>query len=213
MAADNVAAAPAPPPEAEAGPSTAMVDTSTLHNPYTEMKKSLVVHNSSGGGTVAIRQRTKMHDPSDLIELARFVQQADSHTKAMVGGKLELISEQIKLLQTQAQTVLEDARRDLELSHAKCNFQRKPGNTYHLYKKELPEGGEEAFFSMLSPLEWSGNPPHDYIDSYRLEPDMSWTQVDRIVERDQKRQFNPLMLGLSQEQVNTNAEKLSLTMV
>ena len=73
--------------------------------------------------------RTKMHDPENLIELARFVQQADSHTKSVVGGKLELISEQIQLLQAQAKAVLEGARQDLELSHAKCNFQRKPGNT------------------------------------------------------------------------------------
>lgn len=73
--------------------------------------------------------RTKMHDPTNLVELARFVQQADSHTKSIVGGKLELISEQIKLLQSQARSVLENAQRDLSLSNAKCNFQRKPGNT------------------------------------------------------------------------------------
>lgn len=33
------------------------------------------------------------------------------------------------------------------------------------------------FFSMLSPLEWGGKPPNDYCDSYRLEYDMTWTQV------------------------------------
>lgn len=36
---------------------------------------------------------------------------------------------------------------------------------------------EEHFFSMLSPLEWGGKPPNEYVDSYRLEYDMSWTQV------------------------------------
>ena len=110
-----------------------------------------------------------MHSPSDLIELARVVQAADSHLKAVVGGKLELISEQIKALQEQARQVLVGAKVDLELSHAKCNFQRKPGNTYHLYKKVVgmsDEVGEdfedfETYFSMLSPLEWGGAPPDE----------------------------------------------------
>jgi hypothetical protein len=30
------------------------------------------------------QMRTKMHDPEDLIELARFVQNADSHVKSIV---------------------------------------------------------------------------------------------------------------------------------
>jgi len=154
-----------------------------------------------------------MHDPENLVELARFVQQADSHTKALVGGKLELISEQIKLLQAQARTVLENAQRDLSLASAKCNFQRKPGNIYHLYRK-VCDGQEEVFFSMLSPLEWGGKPPNEYVDSYRLEYDMSWTQVDRIVEREEKRRFDPAILGLTESQFSANtADSLSITMV
>jgi hypothetical protein len=49
---------------------------------------------------------------------------------------------------------------------------------YHLYRKVMVQDGEEEmFFSMLSPLEWGGKPPNDYCDSYRLEYDMTWTQV------------------------------------
>jgi hypothetical protein len=172
-------------------------------------------------------QRDRMHNPGDLIELARYVEQADSHTKAIAGGKLELISDQIKALQAQARKVLEDARRDVELSHAKCNFQRRPGRTYHLYKKKpgdrekvtnLPNHpadtlqGEEVFFSMLSPNEWGGNPPHEYLDSYRLEYDMSWTPVERIKQRDQSRNFNATMLGLTEGHVDVGGTQLQLTL-
>jgi hypothetical protein len=171
-------------------------------NEYFEARKALVVSTTTSNSVLATSQmRTKMHDPDDLVELARFVQSADSHTKGIVGGKLELISEQIKALQQQARGVLEDARRDLELTHAKCNFQRRPGKIYHLYRKVDAEGTEEKFFSMLSPLEWGGTPPNEYLDSYRLEHDMSWTQVDRIVERDERRKFDPAILGLNAEQV------------
>ena len=102
------------------------------------------------------------------MALAQYVQSADSHTKAVAGGKLELITNQIKMLQDQARKVLENAKRDMDLSHAKCNFQRRPGSIYHLYKKDI-EGSEEkeVFLSILSPNEWGGNPPQEYLDSYR----------------------------------------------
>jgi len=97
-------------------------------------------------------QRTKMHNPKDLMALAEFVEQGDSHTKGIAGGKLELINNQIMLLQEQARQVLEDAKRDVDLSHAKCNFTRRPGTIYHLYKKKI-QGSEEMevfFFDAVS---------------------------------------------------------------
>merc|ERR1711990_121313 len=109
--------------------------------------------------------------------------------------------------------VLEDAKRDMDLSHAKCNFQRRPGTIYHLYKKTIPGTDQmESFFSMLSPIEWGGNPPQEYLDSYRLEYDMSWTAVDRIVQRDNARKFDAVMLGLTQGQVANNDQHLQLTL-
>lgn len=108
------------------------------------MSQELLSTNSQDfDGTLCQRmgQREKMHNPQDLVELARTVQTADSHAVAMVGSKLELITDQIKALQAQARAVLEDAQKDLSLSHAKCNFQRRPGTTYHLYERKLREGG------------------------------------------------------------------------
>jgi len=181
---------------------------------FSRVRKELIVTtNEEGVLAERMGQRTKMHSPSDLMALAEYVQTADSHTKAIAGGKLELISNQIKMLQDQARKVLEDAKQDMELSHAKCNFQRRPGTIYHLYKKIVPGQEEmEVFFSMLSPLEWGGNPPQEYLNSYRLEYDMSWTPVDRVVQRDNARRFNAQLLGLTNSQVQNNDSHLQLTL-
>jgi hypothetical protein len=42
---------------------------------------------------------------------------------------------------------------------------------YHLY--ERTDG--ELEFSMLSPADWDGRPPHRCVGSFRLEADMTWT--------------------------------------
>lgn len=47
---------------------------------------------------------------------------------------------------TQAQRVLEEAKRDADLHHAACNFKKIPGKLYYLYKR--PSG--QTYFSMLS---------------------------------------------------------------
>ena len=77
-------------------------------------------------------------------------------------------------------------------------------------------GAVEQFFSMLSPNDYNGKPPNTYIDSYRLEMDMSWTQVDRIEVRDNKRKFDPVLLGLTDSHVEMNASRppqLQLTLI
>lgn len=191
-----------------------------LTTAFAQVRDSLVVtSNPMNGTTLANRmgQREKMHNPQDLIELARHVQTADSHTKAIASGKLDLISRQIKQLQEEARQVLVNAKQDMDLAHAKCNFQRRPGSTYHLYKKNVAAEGEEPvwekFFSMLSPAEWSGHPPHGHLGSYRLEYDMSWTPLEKIEERDASRTFNPVLLGLTDSQVESNPEQLRLTLI
>ena len=91
-----------------------------------------------------------------------------------VSAKLKLIAEQIKSLQQEARQALEEAQQDQELHRAECQFKRIPGKIYHLYKK--PNGA--TYFSMLSPDDWHGTSPHEYVNSYRLENDMSWVLID-----------------------------------
>ena len=131
------------------------------------------------------------------------MQTADQFVRATTGGKLQVIVDQIRFLQEQARRILEDGRRDSQLHHAACNFQKVPGHTYHLYERE--DGS--AYFSMLGPpvcelctciyvtalqcqlsglplQEWGrGGPGHHFLGSYRLEHDRSWTPADLVEER------------------------------
>lgn len=135
----------------------------------------------------------KMHDPQDLVALAHFVSESDNYTATSAHGKLKQISDQIKHLQAQALATLKKAKRDAQLNHASCNFKRRPGHTYHLYEKD--DG--VPFFSMLSPQEWGKNHPNTYLDSYRLEYDMSWTELAHIQEHDAGQVLDANLLGLN----------------
>jgi len=81
--------------------------------------------------------------------------------------------------------VLESAQKDQELHRAECNFKRIPGRIYHLYRKT----SSRSYFSMLSPDDWGAAPPHEYVDSYKLENDLSWTPVDQLAEQDDSREL------------------------
>jgi len=125
---------------------------------------------------------SRMAPSFDIVDLAKEIAQADEQIAQHTNGKLRVIAEQIKQLQKKAKEILEHAQHDQTLHRAKCNFKRKPGDIYHLYKK--PD--DSLYFSMLSPQEWGCSAPHSYEGSYRLEADMSWTAVDEISVVDEK---------------------------
>ena len=112
----------------------------------------------------------------ELVDAAREIQGADAVIGATTNAKLETIVTQIRALQDQARAVLTTARESALLHRAGCGFAKRVGATYHLYHRH--DG--DAYFSMLSPADWRGAPPHDFEGSYRLEPDMSWSRVDRL---------------------------------
>jgi len=37
---------------------------------------------------------------------------------------------------------------------------------------------------MLEPADWAGRPPHEFLGTFRLEADMSWTPMDETREVD-----------------------------
>jgi hypothetical protein len=117
-----------------------------------------------------------------LTDLAREIEQADRMVSGRLSGQLEVIAEQVRALQAQARRILDQARRDQQLHHARCAFKRIPGRVYHLYAED--DGG--SAFSMLSPEDWRGKPPQPFLGSYRLENDMSWTSVDPVSTDDQR---------------------------
>lgn len=121
----------------------------------------------------------------DLVDLAQQISTADSHINTRVSAKLQVIADQIRLLQQEAQAALEDAQRDQVLHRAQCNFKRIPGRVYHLY--ERADG--TTYFSMLGPKDWGGKPPHVFAGSYRLENDMSWTAEADMDQPDDSREL------------------------
>ena len=115
----------------------------------------------------------------DLVELAAQVEKADQFTRATAGSKLQVIAEQVRFLQEQARKVLEEARMNALLHKTSCNFKKIPGKTYYVYKQR--KNPEEEFLSMISPQEWGESGP-EFVQGYRLEFDMSWTELKVTTE-------------------------------
>lgn len=121
----------------------------------------------------------------ELVDLAKEISKADTMLNTRVSSKLKVIADQMKALQEEARTVLEETKRDQELHRAQCNFKRQPGKIYHLYQR----ADGSLYFSMLSPADWRDAPPHEFQGSYRLETDMSWTPADKLDEPDDTREM------------------------
>lgn len=127
-----------------------------------------------------------------LIDLAREIEHADQAVSSRLGSQLQVIADQVKALQKQAREILEQARADQRLNHARCAFRRIPGHVYHLYE----EHDGALAFSMLSPDDWHGSPPKPFVGSYRLEADMRWTPADAAdTDGEANRQLVARLLG------------------
>lgn len=140
-----------------------------------------IVEDSNVSQQLVSSYRVNKAGPSDLIELAKEVQRADEDIKNVASGKLQMIAEQMRFLQQQANHVLMEARESSRLHNAKCNLVKKPGNVYYLYERDTGV----QYFSLLSPSEWP-DCPHTFICAYRLEHDKTWTKLDDIQRRDQE---------------------------
>ena len=123
---------------------------------------------------------SRLSAPHDLVDVAREIQAADATLGGVTVAKLRVIAEQIRHLQAQAAQILDDAKHSGDLHRAACNFKRRPGQVYHLYRKRADA---TLYWSMLSPEEW-GTPPDEFQGSYRLELDMSFTPVEDMAQRD-----------------------------
>ncbi len=117
---------------------------------------------------------SRMAPATDLVDLAAQISAADQMLTNVTQARLQQIAEQIQGLQRQAATILQASLRDQQLHRAQCNFQRRAGAVYHLYRRA--DGRE--YLSMLAPSEWGDSSPHPFLGSFRLENDMSWTALD-----------------------------------
>jgi preprotein translocase subunit Sss1 len=123
---------------------------------------------------------SRMAPATELVDMAREIAEADTMLAGVTGGKLKVLAEQMRALQARAHELLEETQRNQRLHRARCNFKKQPGKIYHLYRK--PDG--EEYFSMLSPEDWGGKPPHPHAGAYRLEADMSWSTPESDLEAD-----------------------------
>jgi hypothetical protein len=95
-------------------------------------------------------------------------------------------------LQEQAESVLRETQAAADLHRASCKFKKIVGQVYHLYRR--PNG--ERYFSLLSPQDWAGQPPHSFEGSYRLESDMRFTPAADIEDREREwAELRPLLSG------------------
>lgn len=113
----------------------------------------------------------------DLVDVAAEIQRADASIAGVASAQLDVIVDQVRALQARARTILEEAALSVRLHRARCNFKKVPGRVYHLYRRG--EGDDALYFSMLSPDDWSGSPPHAYEGAYRLEADLSFAPAER----------------------------------
>ncbi|KAJ8920855.1 hypothetical protein NQ315_015647 [Exocentrus adspersus] len=114
-------------------------------------KVVLVERDAEPGGIALVnplRASKKTH--VELMELEENVHNGETYIHANAKNKLDIIGKQMKSLQVLMNDVINETRLHSELNNAACNFVRKPGN------------------------EWV-NVPHNFLGSFRLEVDMSWT--------------------------------------
>ena len=125
---------------------------------------------------------SRLGAPVSLVDTARAIEAASANIAMRTNAQLEVILEQMKVLQERARAIVEQASRDVDLVHVECRFRRVAGRIYHLY--ERPDG--HRYFSMLSPEE-QGLTSSRFIASFRYEHDESWTRVDEMSARDQRK--------------------------
>uniref|UniRef100_A0A0N5AGU9 DUF2452 domain-containing protein n=1 Tax=Syphacia muris TaxID=451379 RepID=A0A0N5AGU9_9BILA len=118
-------------------------------------------------------------ESSDIVDLAKKVQEAHDFVQNRAFTRLSAIAEQIKFLRAQAEKALIEAKRDEELHNVACNFQKVPGKIYYLYQQR----NGTKFFSMISPEEWGSLNENEFIAAYKLEADRSWTPESEIAKK------------------------------
>lgn len=128
---------------------------------------------------------SRLGAPVSLVDAAKAIEAASATVAMRTNAQLEVIVEQIRALQAQAKEIVERAGRDLDLINADCRFRRVPGRIYHLYEK----AGGHRYFSMVAPDEFGYARP-GFVASFRYEHDESWTRVDEIAARDERRARN-----------------------
>lgn len=114
------------------------------------------------------------------------LQELDSHkiTQAIQKNsnnysKLKVLFKQLENIKNEINDVITESLETDALNDIRCNFKKKPGNTYYLYKN--PQ--ETLFFSILSPNEWS-NTKNTFIGAYFYDYDLTFNKqlIDQYIQ-------------------------------
>ena len=135
-----------------------------------EDNKAIVVADSNKASTYPISRLSANFQPINQIEV---FEQSKKLLTLVAHTKLNQIAEQINFLQNQAREIIMEAETNLQLHQASCAFEKRVGQTYYLYERDV----NSLYFSLLSPQDWNNNPPHSFKGAFKLEPDMSWSSV------------------------------------
>ena len=84
-----------------------------------------------------------------------------------VNYELKQIASQIKILQNEANNIINDSIYKNSLHKIKKSFQLISGNYYYLYEKD----NQEKFFSLLSPEEYGKSLKHNFLGKYLYDYD------------------------------------------
>jgi hypothetical protein len=109
----------------------------------------------------------------DLAELASDLNIAHKQVANSVSIKLKLIQDQIEHLQREAIRIVEDAKLNMELHNIPCSVMKRVGVSYFLYERS--DGSQ--FLSILSPEDWGNMLTAKFKSCWKLEGDMSWSEV------------------------------------
>lgn len=132
---------------------------------------------------VVSKKETDRIRSDDLLQLAQQIEVSRDLVRNRACDRLSAIAEQMEFLHKKALDVLKEAALDEELHKVPCNMQKSPGRIYHLYEK--PDGAR--YFSMLSPTDWGTSEKiNEFLGSYRLEYDRSFTPIEKADRRDQQ---------------------------
>ena len=104
-------------------------------------------------------------------------------------------------MQEQARKVLEDARLNALVHKTNCNFKKIPGKTYYIYKQR--KNPDQEFLSMISPEEWGPTGP-EFVSGYRLEFDMSWTELKDLDKKQNELQLINKILDTNVSDISFN---------
>lgn len=85
------------------------------------MEESVIPHHSLTYGT------SRLAPAISLVDRAKEIELAEESVKLHVHGKLEVIAKQIRALKEEAELILQQAEKDIELHKAKCQFEKRQG--------------------------------------------------------------------------------------